>query len=209
MSRKSVCYCACAVAVLAWFTVAKAIGEPVDHRTFFTFSGPVELPGVALPPGKYLFRVVNPTTSGNVVQVLDADGKQVYGLFFTFAAERMTPATKPEVWFMETAAGTPPPIKAWWYPGETLGREFIYPKEQARRLAKGASEPVLTTKAETTKTEETNTSDLSRISSNGQETRVTASGKRSKSANAGKAQQGEAAPGSISMPATTVPSARH
>lgn len=109
MLRKRVFYCACAVAVLAWLSVAKAISESIDHRTYFTFSGPVELPGVALAPGKYLFRVVNPTTSSNVVQVLSADGKQAYGMFFTLAAERMTPATKPEVWFMETAAGTPRP----------------------------------------------------------------------------------------------------
>jgi hypothetical protein len=110
---------------------------------------------------------------------------------------------------METAAGTPPAVRIWWYPRETLGREFIYPKEQARRLAKGASEPVLTTKAETTQTEETNTTDLSRISSNGQETRVSASSNPKKSTPSGTMQQGEAAPGSISMPATTVPSARH
>jgi hypothetical protein len=42
------------------------------------------------------------------------------------------------------------PRSGLWDPGAVLGREFLYPKEQARRLAKTSSEPVLTTKAETT-----------------------------------------------------------
>jgi len=56
---------------------------------------------------------------------------------------------------MEAPAGTPPPIKTWWYPGSRTGYEFLYPKEEARRLAKAATQPVLTTAAETTKPEET------------------------------------------------------
>lgn len=57
----------------------------------------------------------------------------------------LSPASAPEVRFMETAAGMPAAIKAWWYPGERMGYEFMYPKDQALRLAQGASQPVLTT----------------------------------------------------------------
>ena len=38
---------------------------------------------------------------------------------------------------METAKGQPSAVKTWWYPRERIGYEFIYPKEQARRLARG------------------------------------------------------------------------
>jgi hypothetical protein len=100
---------------------------------------------------------------------------------------------------METPEGTPPAIKTWWHPGERTGREFIYPKEQARRLAKSATEPVLTTQRQTTKADETNTPDLSRISSSGVESAVNAGGKPTPSAPGGAAQQGEAAPSSISI----------
>ena len=44
----------------------------------------------------------------------------------------------------------PAAIKAWWYPGERMGYEFMYPRDQALRLALGASQPVLTTQAHTT-----------------------------------------------------------
>jgi hypothetical protein len=51
---------------------AAGSAQPADHRTYFTFSGPVELPGVALAPGKYLFRIANPESSGNVVRLASA-----------------------------------------------------------------------------------------------------------------------------------------
>jgi hypothetical protein len=191
--------------MLALMTASTARAQPVDKRTFFTFSGPVEVPGVALPPGKYLFRIAD--TGGKVVQVLSADGKTPYAMFFSLPAERVTPASEPEVRFIETPPGTPPAIKTWWYPGETTGREFIYPKEQAQRLARGASEPVLTTQRQSTTAEQTNTGDLSRVASSGGETKVSAENRPTASAPGGAAHQGERAPASIS-PAPSPSSAK-
>jgi NO-binding membrane sensor protein with MHYT domain len=94
----------------------------------------------------------DPTGDRKVVAVLSADGKTPYGMFFSLPAERFEPASAPEVRFMETAAGMPAAIKAWWYPGERMGYEFMYPKDQALRLAQGGSQPVLTTQAHTTAT---------------------------------------------------------
>jgi hypothetical protein len=106
---------------------------------------------------------------------------------------------------METPEGVPAAIKTWWYPGETIGREFIYPKEQARRLAKNASAPVLTTQQQTTAAGQTNTDALARLSSSGQESPVKAGDKPTPSAPSGRAQEGEAAPESISIKAPKVP----
>jgi hypothetical protein len=83
---------------------------------------------------------------------LSADGKTPYGMFFSLPAERFEPASTPEVQFMETASGMPAAIKAWWYAGERSGYEFMYPKDQARRLAQGAGQPELKTQARTTAT---------------------------------------------------------
>jgi hypothetical protein len=202
MYRKGSCYVSIAVAAVvavAWLTVSRAAADTFDERVYFTFSGPVELPGVALAPGKYIFRLGNPDTGRDVIQVLSADGTKPYGNFFTWRVERPTPASQPEVRFMENAPGAPPAIKTIWYPGQRTGREFIYPKDTARRLAKDAKEPVLTTQAQTTTTEQTKTSDLSRVASSGQETRVAASDKPAAAAPAGTAQQGEEVPTSIEI----------
>jgi len=138
---------ACAVALLACFMEGAASAQTFDKRTVFTFSGPVALPGVTLPAGQYLFRLADPTGDRKVVNVLSADGKIAYGMFFSLPAERFGPAPTPEVRFMETAAGMPAAIKTWWYPGERTGYEFMYPKDQARQLAQGADHPALTAQA--------------------------------------------------------------
>lgn len=129
---------------------ASAQGTPEDKRVFFTFSGPVAVPGVTLPAGKYLFRLPTTIASGerHVMQVLSADGRNSYAMFFGVSANRTDYPAKPEVRFMETAAGMPAAVKTWWYPGDKAGYEFIYPKEQARLLAKGTGQPVLIAEAE-------------------------------------------------------------
>jgi hypothetical protein len=203
MSRNRIGRCVFAIVVVAWIAASTAAAQPADKRTFFTFSGPVEVPGVALPPGKYLFRVVD--NAGRVVQVLSADGTKAYAMFFTIPAERLTPAEKPEIRFMETPAGTPPAVKTWWDAGETTGREFIYPKEQAQRLAKKSTDSVLTTQKQTTTTDQTNTADLSRVASSGNETNVNAGSKPTSANPSGQAQTGERAPDSIVVQPAHVP----
>ena len=162
----------CVAALLAFFTAATAFAQqPIDKRTLFTFSGPVRMPGVTLAPGQYLFRLADTNTRG-VVQVLSSDGKKIFGTFFTIPAMRSAVPDQPEVGFMEAAATAPIPVRTWWYPGETTGFEFIYPKRDATRLAKAARESVLTTQSQTSTMAETNTKSLSRISASGTETNV-------------------------------------
>jgi hypothetical protein len=139
------------------------------------------------------------------VQVLNADGTKPFGLFFTVPAQRVEPASTPEVRFMETASGTPAAIRTWWYPGDPTGFEFIYPREQARRLAMGTSQPVLTTQAQTTTTEQTNTADLSRVDSGGQETQVNANAAPTAATPTGNTQEGQLASSSLSIVAPSIP----
>ena len=196
---------ACAVTVFVCLMAAPVSAQPLDKRTLFTFSGPVTLPGVTLPAGQYLFRLADPNSSSKVVQVLNAEGTKPYGLFFTIPAERLEPASSPEVRFMETATGTPAAIRTWWYPGERRGYEFIFPKEQARRLAMGASQPVLTTDAQSTTTEQTNTAELSRVGSSGQETDVSASAAPTATTPTGATQEGQIASSSLSIATPPIP----
>jgi hypothetical protein len=144
--------------------------QTVDKKVYFTFSGPVEIPGATLPAGKYLFHLADPDSGRQVLQVQSADGKKVYGMFFSMPAQRPSAPDEPEVRFMETAAGSPAAISTLWYAGERSGRELIYPREQALRIAKTTNVAVLTTKAQTTKADDVKSGDLTRVSPNGQDT---------------------------------------
>jgi hypothetical protein len=166
---------ACAAAMLMTLSATPALaqGQPLDARTEFTFNQPVELPGVTLPAGTYVFRFVDATTGRKVMQVQAKDASnKTYGMFLTISAERPKPSDDAELRFLETPAGQPAAVKTWWYPGNTIGREFIYPKSQARRLAQATNSTVLTTQAENVTAEQMKTADLVNVSPSGQETAV-------------------------------------
>jgi hypothetical protein len=160
---------ACGLGVAAVLVAAVTHAQPSDKRTFFTFSRAITLPGVTLPAGKYIFRLADDQTSRKVIQVMSSDGTTPYAMLLTIPNDRRDPAKDAEVSFLETAARAPSAVRAWWYPGERTGYEFIYPRAQARQLAKTTGASVLTTKSDTTKSDETRTAELTRIDASGRD----------------------------------------
>ena len=151
-----------ALAALMVGSPAPTLAQTPDYQTYFTFSGPVTLPGVTLPAGKYLFRLADPTTGRKVINVLTGDGKKSLAMLTTIPNRMNKAPNDPEVRFMEVSGNTPPPVKTWWYPGNSTGYEFIYPRQQALALSKVVNEPILTTSADT---KEFETADLARVES--------------------------------------------
>lgn len=115
-----------------------------SEKTFLTFSGPVELPGMTLPAGTYTFKLAD-TPGRNVVQVFSQDEKDIHGQFLFVQANRRDATGDTVVTFRETAAGTTPAVQYWYYPGETIGKEFVYPKDQAMKIAARTNATVLST----------------------------------------------------------------
>lgn len=164
----------CALAATVLVTPVSAQG-PVDQKTYFTFSAPFELPGgKTLPAGKYTFRIADSPSNRHIVHILNEDGTEMHATLLAIPAERQDPAPEPEIRFMETTANMPPAIRTWWYPGRTIGHEFIYPKDHARRLAAAQREPVLTVAGAATTAEDMAKAELARIDAAGREARVAA-----------------------------------
>jgi len=113
-----------------------------NDKNYLTFSAPVELPGMTLPAGTYTFRLAD-TPSRNVIQVLSQDEKKIFGQFLFAPSRRREPSADPVVTFKETAANTTPAVQYWYYPQQTSGREFIYPKDQAMKIAARTHSTVL------------------------------------------------------------------
>jgi hypothetical protein len=132
----------CATAI----TVALAPSARADEwnkKTILTFSGPVQIPGATLPAGSYVFKLADIPGNRHVVQVFDKDEKKIYTTMLAIPNERLEPADEPVVLFAERASGSPQAIKVWFYPGDRIGNEFVYPKSQAMRIAKASGESVL------------------------------------------------------------------
>ena len=135
MTRLKLIATALALAVLAVLATRVTAQETNTlERTFMTFSAPVEMPGVTLDAGTYVFKLAD-SPSRNVVQVWDKDEKHMIGHWTFVQAERPRVTEDTVVMFKETREGATPAVQYWYFPGEKVGKEFIYPKDQAERIA--------------------------------------------------------------------------
>lgn len=128
-------------AVLA-ISVAPAKADEHNKLTIFTFSAPIEVPGVTLPAGTYAFKLADTQNDRNVVQVWNKDLTHLYAT--VLAIEDYTPRRSEGtvIRFSETTAGAHEAVKEWFYPGDQYGAEFVYPKNRAAELAKASNQPV-------------------------------------------------------------------
>jgi len=140
-------------AFLSAATTASAQDSNINQRTYLTFSGPVQMPGVTLPAGKYVFRLAD-TALHNVMQVYDGEEQHIIGQWFFVPRNRTTEQAsdangKPVVMFREMPEGMTPAIQYFFYPTDLTGKEFIYPKDQAVKIAAATHQSVLATESET------------------------------------------------------------
>jgi hypothetical protein len=140
----------CLAALCVGFMPSAGADES-DHKTIVTFSGPVEIPGKALPAGTYVFKLLDSTGSRDIVQIFDKDEKKLIATLLAVPDYRMKPSDKPIITFEERPAGTPEAIKAWYYPGDNYGEQFVYPHKRAVELAKNTNQNVLSMRDDMTK----------------------------------------------------------
>jgi hypothetical protein len=144
MKRVTAIATATVLALLVALTLNVAAQQPdTRDRTIMTFSSAVELPGMRLEPGTYVFRLAD-TASRNVIQVLDQQEKEMLGQWLFVSAERPEVTGDTVVTFRETSSASTPAVQFWYYPGEKIGKEFIYPKDQALRIAQRTGATVQT-----------------------------------------------------------------
>jgi hypothetical protein len=127
-------------------TVLAAPGVRADEwnkKTILTFSGPVQIPGATLPAGSYVFKLADLSGNRHVVQVFDKDEKKIIATLLAIPNERLEAADEPVVMFSERPAGSPQAVKVWFYPGNRVGNEFVYPKSMAMKIAKANHQSVL------------------------------------------------------------------
>jgi hypothetical protein len=134
-----------AVLALTLFSAIFASGVQADNwdkMTVMTFSQPVEIPGQILPAGTYTFKLVKSPSDRNIVQIFNADGSQIITTILAINNWRMKPTGDTVVKFAERSGDNPEALKAWFYPGDNFGQEFVYPRTRAIQLAVEAKEPI-------------------------------------------------------------------
>ncbi len=113
-----------------------------NKKTIMTFSQPVEIPGQILPAGTYTFVLLDSPSDRHIVQIFNADGSQIIATVLAINNYRLKPSGDTVVKFAERSGDNPEALKAWFYPGDNFGQEFVYPKQRAIELAAIVKEPV-------------------------------------------------------------------
>jgi LPXTG-motif cell wall-anchored protein len=141
------------VAALSFVGAVSAPGARADQynkKTVMTFNQAVEIPGQILPAGTYTFKLLDSRSDRHIVQVFNADGTQLIATILTINDYRLQPTGRTVVKFAEQPGDAPDALKAWFYPGDNFGQEFVYPKQRATELAVAIKEPVPALPADST-----------------------------------------------------------
>jgi hypothetical protein len=122
-------------ALMLLTVVLPAVADEEDKATKITIDEPVEVPGHVLEPGTYTFRLLAPETDQQMVEIRDSNQKLVT-LLLGMPASRRGVSDNNLLHFKKNADGGPEEVQAWFFPGETEGVQFAYPKVKAKSLAK-------------------------------------------------------------------------
>ena len=107
-----------------------------DQATKITFNQAVQLPGRVLPAGTYWFELPRDPNQGYQVRIFNSDRTVLVATFLTIDASRTKTVGTTAFTFTERGDGQPPTVVSWFYPGQTTGHEFIYPKQTQQEFAK-------------------------------------------------------------------------
>jgi hypothetical protein len=121
--------------VFVSLTPLAAKADDWNKATTLTFDKPVEIPGMVLGPGSYVFKLLDSPSERSVVQIFNADESRLYENVLTIPAYRLQPTDKTVITFEERANGAPEAIKDWYYPGDNYGQEFVYSKVKTAAVA--------------------------------------------------------------------------
>ena len=119
-------------AMLCAFLGTGANADTWNKKTVVTFSDSVEIPGQVLPAGTYVFKLANSISDRHIVQIWTGDETQLLATLMTVPDYRPDPPDKTIFEFDERPGDSPMAIHTWFYPGDNMGQEFVYPRSDRR-----------------------------------------------------------------------------
>src|SRR6266576_1999814 len=131
-----VVFASCTVLITMLFGATLAPGaraDQWDRKTIVTFGDSVEVPGQVLPAGTYVFRLAESPTDRHIVQIWNADETHILATTMTIPNTHFERPDKSIFEFEERAGNSPMALKVWFYPGASMGQEFIYSRSSYGR----------------------------------------------------------------------------
>ena len=113
-----------------------------NKKTILKVDETIEVPGATLDPGTYVVQLVDIQSNRHVVQFKNEAEDEVISTVIAIPNYRMDPTGDTEFAWYETASAQPPALRAWFYPGDNFGQEFVYDEQRSQQLAQGSQNVV-------------------------------------------------------------------
>jgi hypothetical protein len=129
MYRKMFTGMICLMLLGGTFFVSKVRADESDKKTIVTVNEPMQVPGKVLPAGTYVFKLLG-SNNRTLVAIYDADEMHLITTVQGIPDVRTETPDKAILQVEERPSGQPEALKAWFYPGDNFGVEFVYPTQQ-------------------------------------------------------------------------------
>jgi len=124
-SVRGVVFALCTLLLCAAF-VPGARADQFDKKVIVTFSMAVGVPGHVLPAGTYVFKLVDGIAVEHVVQIWNEEETELLATTLTIPITRTYSPARSTFEFKDRVGKSPVAIKAWFYPADNTGEEFVY-----------------------------------------------------------------------------------
>lgn len=118
----------CGAALAMGIAATQARADQHDKRTILTVNETIQVRDTVLEPGQYVMKLYESPSERHVVQIFNRDQTHIINTVLAIPRERLQPADRTEFTFWETPPGSVRAMRTWFYPGDTIGQEFPYPK---------------------------------------------------------------------------------
>jgi len=126
---KSIFFVLGAILLCATLSPVSRAGEE-DRKTVVTFDQDTQIPGQVLPAGTYVFKLAKTESCREIVQIWNGDETQLLATLVTIVEYSAETPSKAYVLLDAHDHSSPPELLSWFYPGDSSGRAFIYPKNE-------------------------------------------------------------------------------
>jgi hypothetical protein len=136
MNRYSPVFAALAMSLMSSAFVPSLQASQWDEKTIMKISQPVAVEGTILPPGQYVLKLHDPSSSRDVVFIFNAEETRLITTVLGIHAYRLQTTAKSEFSFYDPPAGQPVALHTWFYPGNNSGFEFLQPQRSQQSLVR-------------------------------------------------------------------------
>jgi hypothetical protein len=108
------------------FFVPQGRADAFDKKTIVTINEPIQVPGKVLPAGTYVFKLIN-SNDRTLLAIYNADDTRLVTMVQGIPDSRLQAPDKAIIQLEQQSSEQPEALKAWFYPGDNAGVEFVYP----------------------------------------------------------------------------------